>query len=106
MNLLKRRYPSYLLLAIVAIAALLATGCAAAAGAQGGPGNDEDAVKSVGLTSGSHTKRRVLMCHMRGRPAYPISGQWPFRAPPDIACCPWEWESSRGHRRRTRSAEQ
>ena len=104
MNLLKRRYPSYLLLAIVAIAALLATGCAAAAGAQGGPGNDEDAVKSVGLTSGFPYQKDGSDVPYEGPSGISVSGSGLASGAPDIAVLSLGVESTEDTAAEARSA--
>lgn len=104
MNLLNKRYASYLLLAMVALAALLATGCAAAAGAQDNSTSGADAGESVGLTAGFPYPKDGSGLPYEGPSGISVSGSGLASSAPDIAVISLGVESTEDTAAEARSA--
>ena len=104
MNLLKRRYPSYLLLAIAALATLLVTGCAAAAGAQDSVTGSDGTGKSVEAMTGFPFPRDGSDVPYEGPSGISVSGSGLASGAPDIAVLSLGVESTEDTAAEARSA--
>ena len=104
MNPLNKRYASYLLLVMVALATLLAAGCAAAAGAQDNSTSGEDAGKSADVMTGFPYPKGDSDVQYEGPSGISVNGSGLASGAPDIAVLSLGVESTEDTAAEARSA--